>query len=90
MKNINNKTLTLIQKLKIEIYFSENHLSYAFEKQNFIGFVQEQYNPEHKDFINNFNQYNHFVFYSNKKLDKKYPVGVYKKDYKQWMKRYEL
>ena len=73
MKNleINYKKIYL-QKLTCKIVFINFKLAYYFIYYNQIGFTQEYYYPEEKNYKNNFSNCTHTSL-GNEKLFKKYP-----------------
>ena len=86
MKNLNIKKYKKkrIQKIKYEIFFKEEKISYEFNDYNLIGFQEEVYNSSIEDLRDKFYNYSHQPNYANSKLYKKYPHGILKKDYKRW------
>jgi hypothetical protein len=95
MKKLNHKIL--LQKLKMYVDIETNKiglhlvtkLEYQFgiKSKNRIGFWRELYEPNYNNNKDNFYNYSHLVDKINKKLYKKYPTDVYKKDYKEWLKK---
>jgi hypothetical protein len=93
MKNLNHKQF--VQKLRIYLSYSlvsgenSSKLCYSFlEIKNLIGFNQEICEIQSINFRNNFYKYSHYTNEGNKKLYKKYPTGVFKNSYKEWLKIY--
>ena len=83
MKNLNKKYLIQQQKLLINCY-SYNKNYYSFE-YNLIGYWTEYFDTKDKENIDNEHRYNHIVLSDNLKLYKKFPHGILKKNYKQWL-----
>jgi hypothetical protein len=83
MKNLNKHKLQL---LTINILIVKGKSSYSILK-NLIGFYSEYYFPKANDYRNNFCDYNHVGDSLNKKLNNKYPWGILKTNYKQWLKK---
>jgi len=84
MKTLNNKEL--IQKTNCEIrLYRFKHEVYFFN--NLIGFHNEYHEPSYKRFMMNLYGYNHTVFDHNDKLNIRYPGGVLKRTYKEWLRQ---
>ena len=89
MKNLSEKYSKIgLQRLFHNIRYSyTNKICYKFSGKNLIGFYSEYYWPEDKDYVCNVNGYDLCVSKINKKLYKKYPSNVTKKEYKEWLKK---
>jgi len=84
MKNLNHKQS--VQVLTCVVEYFNNKICYSLEENNLIGFEYSLFFPQYKDDKNSLYGYSHFVYEDNKKLHKKYPKDVLKKNYKKWLK----
>ena len=87
MKNLNNKIILQTSECLCISYRDKQQIYIGF---NLIGFGNEFYFPDHKEYMNCFYNFDHFVNEKNKKLYKKYPSNVTKKDYKEWLKSFNI
>jgi len=75
----------LIQKQDFKINIHRNkHELYFYD--NLIGFYNEYFSLSDNDFKYNICNYNHTSYHDNHKLYKKYPPGISKTYYKEWLK----
>jgi len=80
MKNLKIKYKKVkLQKLECGIQLSENKPEVIID-WNKIGFGYEYYDPKETDYVNNFCNYSHLAEENNKKLYRKYPIGVIKRN----------